>query len=275
MSVLVVSDLDGTLLRNNEKASQHTIDVLNQSIDQGLCFTVATARSWITASRTIEGLSLSLPAVVYNGAALMDTVRRRPMQVCRFSLQQREQIAILLREQEISPIVYSFLNGRETFSFLPGTMSPGMKEFLDSRKNDPRLRPVSNWQSLLDGDVFYFNCIDEKEKTAPLAKMLEADCHVIFAKDYYTDFFWLELMPNGVSKAAAVLCLKEMYAFDRLIVFGDGKNDLELFQIADEAYAPENADPALKEIATAVILNNEEDGVALFLEENRIRWRDE
>ena len=59
-----------------------------------------------------------------------------------------------------------------------------------------------------------------------------------------------------------------MLGCDRLVVFGDGRNDLSLFSVADECYAMSNAVPELKEIATAVIGSNDEDGVAKWLEEN-------
>ena len=42
-----------------------------------------------------------------------------------------------------------------------------------------------------------------------------------------------------------------------------------MFEIADEAYAVENAIDELKEKATSVIDGNDEDGVAKFLSE---RW---
>ena len=54
---------------------------------------------------------------------------------------------------------------------------------------------------------------------------------------------------------------------DRLVVFGDGVNDIDMFEIADEAYAVENAVDELKEIATGVIACNDEDGVAKWLYE--------
>lgn len=56
---------------------------------------------------------------------------------------------------------------------------------------------------------------------------------------------------------------------DRIVVFGDSVNDISMFEIADEAYAVENAIDELKEKATSVIDSNDEDGVAKFLSE---RW---
>ena len=52
---------------------------------------------------------------------------------------------------------------------------------------------------------------------------------------------------------------------DKLIVFGDGKNDIDLFQIADESYAVENAVNELKDYATDIIPSNNDDGVAKWL----------
>ena len=55
---------------------------------------------------------------------------------------------------------------------------------------------------------------------------------------------------------------------EKLIVFGDGKNDIDMFECADEAYAVENAHEELKKYSTGIIKANDEDGVAKWLEEN-------
>ena len=55
--------------------------------------------------------------------------------------------------------------------------------------------------------------------------------------------------------------------YDEIITFGDGDNDISLFEVATESYAVENADPELKEIASAVIGHHDEDGVAHCLRE--------
>lgn len=70
------------------------------------------------------------------------------------------------------------------------------------------------------------------------------------------------------SKSHAAQQLKELLCCERLVVFGDGRNDLDLFEIADECYATQNADPALKEIATGIIGSNDADSVALWLQEH-------
>lgn len=52
----------------------------------------------------------------------------------------------------------------------------------------------------------------------------------------------------------------------RLSCSGDGENDVDLFEAADEAYAVANAADVLKAVATGVIGANDEDGVARWLD---------
>jgi len=55
-----------------------------------------------------------------------------------------------------------------------------------------------------------------------------------------------------------------------VVAFGDGRNDIDMFELADESYAVQNADEQLKRYATSVISSNDEDGVAHWLEDNYI-----
>lgn len=87
----------------------------------------------------------------------------------------------------------------------------------------------------------------------------------VFQKELYTGDQWLEIMPANASKAGAAKWLKELYGCDRLVAFGDGKNDMDLFEAADEAYAVANAVPELKAVATGIIESNANDGVARWL----------
>ena len=53
----------------------------------------------------------------------------------------------------------------------------------------------------------------------------------------------------------------------RVICFGDSDNDLSMFEVADESYAPANANDDIKLAATAVIGHHDDEGIARFLRE--------
>ena len=45
MKTLYVSDLDGTLLRSDQRTSEYTNRTVNALVADGMCFSYATARS--------------------------------------------------------------------------------------------------------------------------------------------------------------------------------------------------------------------------------------
>ena len=118
----------------------------------------------------------------------------------------------------------------------------------------------------MEGDLFYLTCIDDADKLLPLYETYRDRYHCVYQTDIYSGEQWLEILPKAASKSNAIRQLKQMLGCERLVVFGDGKNDIDMFEMADEAYAMANAVPELKERATAVIGSNNEDGVARWLE---------
>lgn len=54
---------------------------------------------------------------------------------------------------------------------------------------------------------------------------------------------------------------------NRIIAFGDEDNDLEMLEFAGTGVAMGNAISPVKTVANTTTLTNEEDGIAVFLEE--------
>lgn len=265
MKTLYVSDLDGTLLRSNETISEYTSRTINTLAGQGMLFSYATARSLVTARKVTAGLKAHLPVIVYNGAFVMDHLTGEILVSNFFDNTVKEVFADLFRNH-VYPIVYAYIDGVEKFSFIDEKCSPGMRTFLESRKGDVRTHPVATLEELTQGDCFYITCIDTPETLKPLYKKYKDTFHCVYQEDIYTKEQWLEIMPKCASKSNAVSQLKKFLGCDRLIVFGDGRNDLDMFDVSDECYAVENAVDELKDSATAVIGSNNEDGVAKWLE---------
>ena len=261
---LYVADLDGTLLRKNQTLSSFTVETVNRLVGNSVIFSYATARSKITAQKAASGISPAVPVIVYNGAFILENGSGRILHGNFLGKQATEEIFSLLRKHDVLPIVYAYIDGVEKFSYCEIGHSRGATDFLATRKGDIRERRTDK-AHLTDGDVFYFSCIDEKEKLEPLYDLLKETYHCIFSCDIYSGEYWLEILHKDATKATAVLKLREMLGCDRVVVFGDHENDLSMFQIADECYAVANAEASVKEAATAVIGSNEEDGVAKWL----------
>ncbi|HHV60637.1 MAG TPA: HAD hydrolase family protein [Clostridiaceae bacterium] len=74
---LYVSDLDGTLLRSDQRISGYSCSVINSLVEKGMKFTYATARSIVTAEKVTEGLNAAMPLIVYNGVFVIDNLSRK------------------------------------------------------------------------------------------------------------------------------------------------------------------------------------------------------
>ena len=267
MKTLFVSDLDGTLLRGDETLSDFTVQAINNLVEHGLLFSYAMARSFHTASKVTNGLIAKLPLVVYNGSLIVDSATGQVLHANFFGEDVYALLADLIRH-DIYPIVYAFIDGVEKFSYVPGKASQGMKHFNSSRSSDIREIRLSNSDGLFLGQKFAITSIDEPEKLVPMYEKYKAKYHCMLHRDIYTNEQWLEFIPLGVSKASAVQKLKDMLGCDRLVVFGDGINDRDMFRMADEAYATANAVGDLKELATGIIGSNNDDSVAKWLQQN-------
>lgn len=264
LKTLYVSDLDGTLLRGDARTSPFTNRVINELTERGMLFSYATARSYLTASKATAGLTARIPLITYNGTLVRDNSSGELLLSHFFTSREAEELLKALLENGISPIVYAY-DGQEHFSYLQQEINEKTRAFLDSRKPDPRDRPVSHWEQLLKGEAFYFTCIDGEEKLRPLYERYRKRFHCFLQTELYSGDCFFEIIPQGASKASAASQLKEKLKADRLVAFGDGENDLDLFGAADEAYAVSNAAEKLKLAATAVIGSNEEDAVARWI----------
>jgi len=268
MKILYVSDLDGTLLRSDETLSKYTSQTLNELVNKGLLFSYATARSYQTAHKVTKELNAKIPLITYNGSFIIDNQTKEVLLSHSFDFNKIKETLDDLISHHIYPIVYSYIDNEEKFSYLESQVTRGMKDFIDSRKGDPRHRKVTAVQSLYEGNIFYISCIDDENKLVSMYQKYRDKYHCIFQKDIYSHEQWLELLPLNVSKANAIKQLKEYLQCDKVVAFGDGKNDIEMFQEADECYAVANAVDELKAIATSIIDDHNDDGVVKWLLNN-------
>lgn len=268
MSTLYLSDLDGTLLNSDQRISKKSCEILNRLIDKGLLFSYATARSAVTSVKATAGLSAKIPIIVYNGVFTIDSGTGERILSNMFTRDEALWIYDVLLEHGIDPIVYSVIDGTEKFSYIDERCTVGMREFLATRKNDIRERVAANENEMREGEIFYFTCIDNAEKLSPACEILEKKFRCIFDKDIYSGNQWLEILPKEATKSNAALALKKHFDCDRLVVFGDGANDIQMFEAADECYAVANASSQLKAIADGIISSNNKDSVARFIQED-------
>lgn len=267
---LYVTDLDGTLLNTKDRINPESIRIINELVDKGMLFTYATARSLVSASVVTEGLTTDIPVIAYNGAFIIHPRTGEIISSLFFTKEEAEFIRRNLEGNNISPLVYSYVENVERVSWNTKRENEGIVRYLSKRKGDKRLRALVNEEGLYDGETFYYTCIGEKEELMPIYDIFSQDnrfkCTI--QQELYRPEYWCEIMPGKATKAEAIKALKELWQCDRVVSFGDAINDIPMFEISDECYAVENAVPELKALATGIVGSNDDDGVAEWLAEN-------
>lgn len=267
---LYVTDLDGTLLNTHDRINPYSIEIINGLVEKGMLFTYATARSLVSASVVAEGLATNIPVIAYNGAFIINPSTGEILTSTFFKKEETDKVREVLHKHNISPLVYSYVDGVEKVSWVTGGENEGIKRYLGKRQGDRRLRPLHDGSGLYDGEMFYFTCIGEREELLPVYEIFSRDDRYTctLQQELYRPEYWCEILPKKATKAEAIKKLKKLWNCDRVVSFGDAINDVPMFRISDEYYAVSNAVDALKELATGIIGSNDEDGVAKWLREH-------
>ena len=268
---LYVTDLDGTLLNRQDRINSASVSIINELVENGMLFTYATARSLVSASVVTEGLSTDIPVIIYNGAFIIHPSTGEILSEQSFKAQERQRVIEILDEYDISPLVYSYVDGIERVSWIVSRVNDGIRRYINNRKvTDRRFRPISSKEELYQGEMFYYTCIGEREELQPVYDLISSDTRFrcTLQQELYRPEYWCEIMPAKATKAEAIKQLKKLWNCDRVVSFGDAINDIPMFEISDECYAVENAVDELKAYATGIIDSNENDGVARWLKEH-------
>ena len=268
---LFVTDLDGTLLNSNKEVSIKSTEILNKLIDNGVNFTVATARTPATVVDLLQDVSLKLPAVLMNGVLLYDIKEEKYINIKEIGKDTVDKVFDVLNKFDKNAMVYGIRNNHlwvyhKEFEY--SWEYNFYKERAD-RKQKTFLK-VENYQECInESKIINFIVFDKYEKIKGIYEELKKIDEI--SVEYYEDIYekgcyFLEAYSAEASKANGIKLLSDYIEHDKLICFGDNLNDIPMFELADECYATANAVERVKEISTDVIGSCDEDGVALFME---------
>lgn len=271
MRRLFVSDLDGTLLNKDAELSDVTIDILNRGLENGMDFTISTARTPTTALKIIEPLNLRLPVMMMNGVLIYDMQNKRYL---KKETMDETTVMILLgmiKLKGLDCFLYSLENDK-FFAYYDSVASTGLNYFRNERimKYDKKFTEVADLSLVAGNDIIYIVLREPKEKLEGLYRELSVvkGVKAEFYADVYSDeYYMLEIYSENASKKEAVSYLRKGGRYESIIGFGDNLNDISLMEGCDYFCAVENAKQEIKELADGVIDSNEEDGVAKFIEQ--------
>ncbi|HHD2754297.1 TPA: HAD family hydrolase [Clostridium perfringens] len=270
---LFVSDLDGTLLNKDQIISDYSKRELNRLINTGVNFAIATARSPATVSEILDGINIKTPVVLMNGVIIYDIENKKYINVKEIDKDSVKEVIKILEEYNKTFFLYG-IKDDYLWVYHKDFTYDFEREYYEERCNKPlkSFKKVESYLDVLeDNQIVNFVFFENNETIAKelFDKIMNVqgvtgNCY----KDIYNDgAFFLDIYNKDASKANGIKFLADYVDHSKVITFGDGENDIPMFEIADECYALENASEELKSIATKVIGNNNEDAVVKFLSE--------
>ncbi len=271
MKRLYVSDLDGTLLNRNAQLSDVTVDVINRGIEKGLNFTISTARTPTTALKILEPLHLRLPVMMMNGVLVYDMKSRRYL---KKEVMDEEVVMVLLgliKTRGLNCFLYGLTD--DTFcAYYDSVESTSLNYFRNERimKYNKKFTEVPDLSLVAGNNIIYCMLREPKEKLEGFYKELSVVKGVkteFYADIYSDDYYMLEIYSEKASKKEALNFLREQAHYDSVISFGDNLNDVALWEASDCFYAVSNAHPEIQNMAHSVLPSNEENGVAMYIEQ--------
>lgn len=258
---LVVTDLDGTVVRNDFTVSAYTHHVMDRCRKAGIPVVGATGRG-----PRLTGMSRSqLPSAAYfvlgGGSRVLDLTGDAPVAL-RDARFPSTALAMLLPglEERFGPL-------QMTLEVLDADDAPLWSE--DTHWPYPDAITLHTRTELFGvGQVIKAFIQVEPEigtELIELARKLVGP-EVIEVIQAWPGF--IEICAPTVDKATGCTVITNLLGIDPsdVIVFGDQLNDVPIFRWAGRRVAVGNAHSELLELADEVIGSNDEDGVAVYLD---------
>lgn len=267
---LIALDLDGTLLTREKNLSVRTRHALTEAAAQGHLIVPATGR----ALRAIPEEILSLPFLRYvisiNGASVSDEQAGERLYSANIPKETALALMDFAKRFDCMYDCYWQDTGWSNRSFLDRIRYYNADEevvrlILRSRQpvNDLELMISEHADSVQKVQL----CFRDLEERREAKAMIETHFPDILATSSFRNN--LELNWKTADKGRGLLFLAEYLGIPQedTIAFGDSSNDLSMLLAAGTGVAMGNASAEVKQVCRAVTDTNDQDGVAIYLEQ--------
>ena len=259
--ILMVSDLDSTLLDSNRHISDGNRRAIEHFEAEGGIFTYVTGRTPFGCRVILDQMTPSTPIGCLNGGGIYDA--RAGKYLWRADLDPRaEELIAFVRE--CFPEVGIEVCGFDSAWVLH------RNHIIDEHMELEHLQfEDATWSDVAHHGIAKVLLMAEADRIGELARAVSSHplapyfAFVQSAEQYY------EILPQGTGKGLLLCKLAEMLEIspDKTVAVGDNHNDVSMIREAHLGVAVANATPPAKEAADLVLdVTNEQDAIANLIE---------
>lgn len=257
-NVLLVSDIDGTLINHDFKIPKRNIEAIQRFRDEGGIFCIASGRPMVSARQYTDLLKIDTPCLLVNGSVIYDWCKK---EIIWSKAIPRESLKYVDLVQRKFPDIGIEAITKDKINII--------------KSNDKVIAHVQNEN--LNCDVVSFDDLQEDiykvlfaaekniiEEVYEYTKTLDSQ-NVRFVK---TSNIFFEMIPYGISKGAALKNLMEILNVRKEDTFavGDYYNDIEMFSEAGVGAVVKDAPDEVKKHADIVVCSCDDGAVADTIE---------
>lgn len=259
---IIMSDIDGTLLTSEGKASAKTIhEIRRVKADKNILFGLATGRA-------VESVEVCLDRWGLNG--LVDIILGMNGIHIKDNILQRESISHLLAGDYILEIIALYRHLDVNFTIFD-------EGVFKAYKDDSLIQKLSALDQL-PYEVVDFNELLKKPQNKLIILCEEKDMLIVQKRgdeirneNYYgiqTGPILFEFMDPKISKSASLHTVMATHGLtmDNLLAFGDANNDYEMIRDSGLGVVMANGSDLTKTVADVITNDNDHDGIGNFLE---------
>jgi Cof subfamily protein (haloacid dehalogenase superfamily) len=224
--MLIALDVDGTVILEDESLSPGIVDAVAHARRAGHEVLLATGRSWEGTRGILAALDLSPEYVVCsNGAVVMRRTDEGLAAYERFHTETFDPAQVLGMLRENVPDAHYMVERADGHRLYTGTMDDwNLADAQQVTFDELGVQPVSRVVVVSPGHT--------EQDFIELVHRIGLN-QVSYAIGWTA---WLDIAPMGVDKASGLERVREWLGIerDRLLVIGDGRNDLGMFRWALE-----------------------------------------
>ena len=264
---VIATDMDGTLLDPKGQLDLPRLEKILDKLDQcDIRFVIATGNEVHRMRQLLGHLADRVVLVVANGARIFENNELIQAQTWDDAMVDRALAHFKGRECQDQFVVTAmnggFVKKGTVFTELDKFMTPEMIEKLYQRLNF-----VDEFDSSLFGGVLKMSMVVGEERLDSVLQEINDlfDGHVRAVSSGYG---CIDILQDGIHKAWGLVELLKRWNLkpEQIMAFGDSENDIEMLELAGISYAMENAEDAVKEVATKIAPANSQAGVYQVLE---------
>ena len=259
---LIALDCDGTLLNSQKEITARTKAAINSAMDRGVNVVLASARPFYRLHNFIETLGLETEqyySISFNGGLIVNNTGTEVL------------VSQELTEAEVRELI-DLGNSYSTEIFLYSKDAVYADRINDEyQRNNPDscFKVVDLSKIDLSGiSIYKIIFTNTPERTNEVRNSLPA--RIVERYEVSNSVpHRVEFVSKGItkSKALEIIGAKIGISPAEMIAFGDQDNDIPMLKSAGFSVAMGNATDEVKDIADYVTTSNDEDGVAIAIEE--------